>query len=546
MSKLKYTLIALFFFACGVFSQTSTVTLTTEAKTLEPGKPFTVYLHFTVPKGWHTYGNPAGDVGTPAKVRWDLPSGFQVSELHFPQAHKITTPPFITYGYEEAVTLKAVVVGPSTFRAKTVQLKGQVSWLICKELCIPQKAEVSLELPVKGVHVLWVQVITSVIFAFLGGLILNLMPCVFPVLSLKVLGFAQQAADQGRSALGNAWGYTAGILVSFWGLAGVLMGLRAAGLSLGWGFQLQSPVFVVGLSGVLWLLSLNFWGIFEIGLSLTSLGQFGKKSGPFLTGVLATVVAAPCTAPFMGSAMGFALSQPMWVAFLVFTALGFGLAFPYIVLSAYPRWLKFLPKPGAWMETFKQGLGFPLAATVLWLLWVLAKQTSSKAVIVQLGVLLGMGFFAWVYGKSRSTWGQVMIGVAIGGLMIVSVLRPLEKSRGFSHDSVKSNSADQIAAIDSLRKAGKWVFVDVSAAWCLTCQVNEKLVLNTSSVQEDFQKKQVQIIKLDWTDQDPLITRYLAQFNRSGVPFYVLYPGTGSPILLPELLTVSRLKKSLL
>jgi thiol:disulfide interchange protein len=392
----------------------------------------------------------------------------------------------------------------------------------------------------------------ALLFAFIGGLILNLMPCVLPVLSLKVMGIVQQAGEGSREKLKHGLLFTFGVLVSFWILAGLLLLLRAGGEQLGWGFQLQSPAFVSVLSVFLFLFGLSMFGVFEIGTSLMSVGQ-GTQSksayaGSFTSGILATVVATPCTAPFMGSALGFALSQPVWVSLLVFTFLGAGMAAPYLLLTLSPGLLKFIPKPGVWMESMKQFMGFLLMATVLWLLWVLSLQTGAEGVVLLLGALLIAGLGGWIIGR----WGNVakpqpVRGIAqgiailcIAGALVFSLLNihsQTPSANGVHRQGSIEWQNYSPELVDRLRAERKPVFIDFTAAWCLSCQVNEKVAFGSEDVQKAFAAKRIVAVKADWTNKDDVIGRALASFGRNSVPLYVLYPPGKDAVLLPEILT---------
>jgi thiol:disulfide interchange protein/DsbC/DsbD-like thiol-disulfide interchange protein len=385
--------------------------------------------------------------------------------------------------------------------------------------------------------------------AFIGGLILNLMPCVLPVLSIKVLSLVGQADAPMRARMKNAGAYSLGVLVAFWALAGLLIALRAGGEQLGWGFQLQSPPVIAGLASLFFLIALNLFGVFEVGMSLTRLGgKSGEGAGAsFSSGLLATLVATPCTAPFMGSALGFALTQPAPAALAIFTSLGAGMAAPFVALAASPRLLRFLPRPGAWMETMKQALGFLLAATVVWLAWVLGQQTGSDGVAMLLAALVVQAIGAWVLGKwavmTRSTAVRraavIAAAVLIAGGAAAAV--KLAGAGGSPAQAVATENWEPYseARVNELRAAGRPVFVDFGAAWCLTCQVNERVALAASPVLAKFQEKNVAMLKADWTSRDPAITAALTKLGRSGVPTYVLYAKDASapPRLLPEVLT---------
>ena len=392
----------------------------------------------------------------------------------------------------------------------------------------------------------------SLLFAFLGGIILNLMPCVLPVLSLKIMGFVQQANDEKENILKQGLIFTFGVLVSFWILAGALIALRQGGEQLGWGFQLQSPTFLILLSSFLFLFALSLFGVFEIGTSLTAVGNHTNKSGwvgSFLNGVTATVVATPCTAPFMGSALGYALTQPPFISLLIFTFVGLGMAFPYLILSSSPKLLKFVPKPGAWMETFKQFMGFLLAGTVLWLIWVLGIQAGNNAVTGLLFALLLISIAAWMLGKwatlvqtQTKRWITYFVSTLVIGLGVYVAISSLEFSQVASGQQTSSSEGIQWEnyspeRVEELKSSGTPFFLDFTAAWCLSCQVNDKVVFGSQDVIAAFKNKNIIAIKADWTSRDEKITKALEYFGRNSVPLYVLFGKDGKPKILPELIT---------
>ncbi|MEX1668995.1 protein-disulfide reductase DsbD family protein [Zhongshania guokunii] len=375
------------------------------------------------------------------------------------------------------------------------------------------------------------------IFAALGGAILNLMPCVFPVLGLKVLSFAN--ARSGSPANHGA-AYSAGVVLSFVAVAGVLIALQQAGQAIGWGFQLQTPWFVALLATLFFVLSLNLLGLFEIGGSWMNIGgdlsRQSGYSGSFFTGVLATVVASPCTAPFMGTAVGFAASQTPAISLLVFAFIGIGMALPVMLLTLFPAGLRRLPKPGQWMVTLRQLLAFPLLATAVWLSWVVGRQTGANGMALILSAWLLIGFGLWLYPLGRLA-KVLAIAAYIGALslMLSGLNKPIE--------TASAASGFDVSQIQRLRENGQNVFLDVTADWCITCAANEALVLHTDAIRAAFILHNVHYVTADWTRYDPAITQLLADYQRNGIPLYVYFPAdlAASPVVLPQVLTKSML-----
>jgi thiol:disulfide interchange protein DsbD len=639
-----------------------TAELITASHQVRSGDTLLVGVRLKMEMGWHIYWRNPGDSGEQTRLAWELPPGFQAGPILWPAPSRISLPPLVNFGYEnEAVLLTEILAGPQGKAAPV--LKAHVSWLVCEEICVPGKAELTLPLewttgkptasadgaflgaqrnhipsasakwkstaevseknlrlvfsgPTDGIthaeffpfsetliqnsaeqkfqtgsHSLTLDIPRStlgesgtlipaalagvvvfrgvqnssleilpaleatgsegypraLLFAFLGGLLLNLMPCVFPVLCLKVLGFAQIGGARRKKQIGHGMAYTLGILVSFWVLAGLLIALRAGGQAIGWGFQLQSPSFLAALSFLLVALSLNLFGVFEIGGGWTGVGQkwAGQEGlpGAFFAGVLATVVATPCTAPFMGTAMGYALGQPPLAALGIFSSLGTGLAAPYLVFSLSPGLTKRLPRPGIWMQVFKQAMAFPLLLTVVWLLSVLAAQTSTETVFQTLAAILFFSVGLWIYGlnDSRRTIPSLLALVFIG-LSLYWSLNEIRHTQPKNSQSSAAEGGWEVYSEQALQKArnnGQSVFIDFTAAWCITCQVNERLALSTQPVQDRFKQKNVLLLKADWTNQDEAISKKLESFGRNGVPLYVLYPPgeKSEPRILPQILT---------
>ncbi len=382
--------------------------------------------------------------------------------------------------------------------------------------------------------------------ALLGGMILNLMPCVFPVLSIKAVGLVAQAHDRAALRAGGL-AYTAGVLVTFGLVAAALLAFRAGGTDLGWGFQLQHPAFVAILAYLMFAVGLNLAGLLSMGPAIgigQGLAASGGHLGSFFTGALATLVATPCTAPFMVTAMGFALTAPWPVAVLVFQALGLGLALPYLALTFIPGLARLLPRPGPWMETFRQALSFPMFAAAAWLVWVLAQQTGPDGLAAVLAGMVLLGFAAWAWRRGGIVV-KVSAGLALAAALVLAVREPAVPAAPATAATAETYEAFSTARLDAARAAGKPVFVNMTAAWCITCLVNERVALNSEGGRKLFQDKGIVYLKGDWTNRDPEITRFLSAHGRSGVPLYVYYPPGGGPVVLDQILTEASLRESL-
>ena len=663
--------------------------LVAERTAFVPGKPLTVALRLAMQRGWHTYWRNPGDSGLATTLAWTLPQGMSAGPIQWATPQPLPVGPLVNYGYDgEVLLLVDITAVPDFLSGKSATLNARADWLVCKEICIPEGADLTLTLPIAtqseidprwgtaitdaraalprpldgwrvvatgkgdtvelalstdavasnpgtlrffpnaegkieaggaqtlvrdgtttrlllpvanqrvgdfarvagvltasdgfgGARAVTIDVplagavtvgskpvtggaaaaptilanvepplpfVVALVFAFIGGVLLNLMPCVFPVLSLKALGFATHG--EGRTlARRHGLAFAAGVVVSFWILAGALVALRAAGTQLGWGFQLQSPVVVSGLAILFFVLALNLSGLFDIGRLLPSAVTSWNAKNPYvndaLSGVLAVVVASPCSAPFMGAALGYALTESVAVTWITFTMLGLGMALPYVLLMLFPGWRGRLPRPGPWMVRLRQLLAFPLYATVLWLAWVLGAQLDNNAVARLGATLLLIAFALWAWQLRRAggtrAWGAgalaALAGAAVAAWPIVGATgsMPGERAGGSVAEAGpwQSYTPDRLA---QLTGDGRAVFVDFTAAWCVTCQVNKQLVLNTDAVQDAFAKSKVTLVRADWTRRDPAIGKALAALGRNGVPVYVLYrPGQG-PLLLPEVL----------
>jgi DsbC/DsbD-like thiol-disulfide interchange protein len=602
--------------------------LIVDAPLVKRGKPIDAAVTFTMPPHWHIYWLNPGDSGLPTRYEWTLPEGLTASEIAWPAPERIEFSGLVNYGYSNSVTLP-VTLTPSQDDI-TGEVKVKASWLVCKEICIPESAELTAMLnanpegatmiaaaralvpqpfdgrasfnatydvvtltvtrakpwgiiegvrfsPIEdgimtnnpaaqvkqvgneltlsfkrgtadpindwngvlhymqdGKNLAWrvaaknaVPVapsassqgaeaseyqtsaappssplpltaegfFTALVLAFFGGLILNIMPCVLPILALKALALSKKAQASRRAAALQGFSYTTGVILSFLLIAGVMIALQATGSVIGWGFQLQNPAFVAFLAVVMLLVSANLLGLFELpvlfGEKATGVDD-SKLSGSFLTGVLAVLVATPCTAPFMATAIGATLAYPPLQALAVFASLGLGMAAPFLIISLWPAARRLLPKPGAWMHRFKQILAVPMLATAAWLIWVLVQLVNPTPIVVA--------------------------------------------------DGYEPYSASRLSA---LRAEGKPVLVDATASWCITCKVNERVALKPPEMQQLFREKNITLMIADWTNADPEITKFLAGFGRNGVPLVVYYPPNGEPKILPQVLTPSIVREAI-
>ncbi len=438
------------------------------------------------------------------------------------------------YGSGTPVRLRGVLMAPEgrywdaerTLRALAIDVPVQLP---------PADATSAIPLPL------------LLVFAFTGGLLLNLMPCVLPIVSVKVLGFAHQGRLTAGTARRHGLVFAGAVIASFWVLAGMLLAVRAGGTQIGWGFQLQSPHFVAGMALLFFVIGLSLLGVFEVRtLSLRwadSTRARGAYQRSFWDGALATLVATPCSAPFMGAALGAAVVLPALEALLIFTCLGAGMATPYVVMSLIPQLVSRLPKPGAWTETLKHILAFPMIATTIWLVWVFGNQAGVDGVAFLLAALLLLGIALWLLGRWPAVHATLRVRLATRSvaalaalLSFLAVYQGAQSTASPTPDSAwQSFSVDRI---DALHAEGRAAFVDFTAAWCLTCQVNKRTTLNSETVRNAFARKDVSLFRADWTSRDEEITRALASHGRNGVPLYVLYPGNDRPpVLLPEVLT---------
>ncbi len=547
-----------------------------------PGGEFRAGVLLRVDEGWHVFGEDPGFTGLPTEIEWETSGGVTVGSPRFPAEVEFEVFGEPARGHTGTVLIWARV-RVAEDAAMPVELRARVSWAaVAEEDYLPDEVEDTLTIPLGDTSlpatdgVEWPEevrpetavaegeadtparpLLPLLLLGLAGGLILNLMPCVFPVIGLKIMGFVNQAGEDRARIVGHGLVFSGGVLVSFWILAGALIALRAGGGELGWGFQLQDARFVLILTVILLAFGLNMSGVFEIGMSAVGVGdQLTAKpgyAGSFFSGVLATVVATPCAAPFLAPALGAALTLPAASSLAVFTAIAIGLALPYLALSAFPNLISKLPRPGAWMESLKQFLSFLLYGTVAYLLWVLADQVEGDFFLLILFALVVMAMGCWVYGRwSLPHRRRQVRWAARAGAALLLILPFGFVWRGIADEERRRELIAQIEAgeaeqdfliwqpwseakVEELRAEGRFVYIDFTARWCATCQVNKRAYENAEVIRA-FLKNDVALLRADWTQHDPAITRALAKFDRSAIPFNVLYaPGQDEPVIFPEL-----------
>lgn len=576
----------------------------TDLTSYAAGTPVRIAAVVTIDEGWHIQSHtPSYKYLIPTELALELPEGWPEAVIRYP-AHIMWQSQFAEdplAAYEHEAVIHVSVELPSDLATGGVEVPVELLYQACDELvCLPPtttETTVRLEIGEAGEatgHPAFtaaptlppdnaggLSLLAALIPALLGGLILNGMPCVLPIVSLKLFGFAQASGKPRREIVGGALMTTLGILVSFWALAGATLLARSAGQAVGWGIQFQNPVFVTFLALVLTLFSLNVWGLFEIQLPHALANRLGGHthsaheghshshshsaaaanhqagggagySGHFFSGVFATLMATPCSAPFLGTAVGFALSQPATTIVFVFTAVGIGLATPYLLLAAMPRATRLLPRPGEWMATLRGVMGFLIAGTTIWLLYVLAAQMdSARLAFLEIG-LLTLALFIWLQSRSQKMALRVF---GRAGAVTAAVLVLLLANGATAQSRGPGTAAGGVQVLDwvpwdpvqaeTLAAEGRLVFVDVTADWCATCKVNERLVLETDETAELFDRYEVVAMKADWTNRNDDIARYLASFGRYGIPFYALYRPGQEPHVFSELLRGGRLEEAI-
>ena len=661
------------------------VSLVADTAQIAPGQSFYLGVEYAMEDTWHIYWKNPGDAGIPTEISWDFPEGFTVGPLQWPTPKTYQMGGLMNYVHEGTVILMAKITAPETLpQASEITFKARSDWLICKDICVPGGADLSLSLPIatggasgeipigltqlfKENQKTWPDSDTNagysvqaykngetfylvaqspnlpstaegfyffedntgtldesgyplspsidsngaqnfavdgntlqvaltksewgpestdslagvlqtpdgsfyfeseiilgpppanvtqaeaseplaqiLVWGFLGGMILNLMPCVFPVIGIKIMGFVNQAGEDSKKIVAHGLAFTAGVLISSWTLAGIFIAVRTGGESLGWGFQFEDPATLYVLTIIFLVFAMNMSGVFEFGTSVMNVGQgSAQKSGligTFFSGILATVVSTPCSGPFLGSALGAVIALPDFSTMLVFTTIAMGLSTPYLLLSIFPKAIRLLPRPGAWMETLKQGLAFLLYGSAAFFLAVFGGTTlkndafdSNTHIIASLALtIIALGI--WVYGRWAAPYKskkRKTIGSLIAATFII-----FGTWAGYPRQSVLTWETWSVERIQEARENGETVYVDFTATWCATCQTNKILAVNRKPVIERVLNQNIVMLKADWTDFDPEITDELARFQRNAVPFNLVYgPGADEPLILPEVLT---------
>ena len=567
---------------------------------LEPQKGQLIGLKIQLEAGWHlSWDNYEGNKSEPS-IQWDLPSGFTLEPIVIPKPEAYSFMGLASEGYKDTVLLLYRLTPPidsleqQTIGREAISLVANIRWLLCKDICIPGETQAVLELSVadksqatehapklKEVltgsqlsletketlnfesQVLSFGLLGWLGLAFLGGLILNLMPCVLPVLSIKLMSLFESAHQDQRKILLHGCMYALGTVSSFIILALVLFTLRSFGESVGWGFQLQDPYFVTFLIALFFLIGMNMIGVFEVGLSLVGIGAkaSSKQSSPWAslgTGILATIAGAPCVGPFIGGVSGLALQADLWTGLSVFGFMGLGMASPFLLCAVFPNLLKCLPKPGPWMQVFRQIMGMLLIGSAAFLVWVVQQSTGNTGLLYLLCFLVLIALSGWVYGR----WGSsnylnpyrnlvsiLATLLVLGGFLVVS--QNIAKLYGESMNTVNNAAEDTWAswsedAVDEVLSNGRIAFVDFTASWCLICQSNKVLVLRTPETAALFEKYKVVPFTADWTLRNSKITRALESYKRSGVPLYLFLTPEGGHKVLPQNLSHSIMEAELL
>ncbi len=545
-SKVCLALLLLFLTLGLVEAQTNVVKAVIEPAKLKAGEKGVLKVTIAIPDSQH-----AGLQEDYLYVTVDSISGIVWEKTVYPQGDK--TPEGVTT-YKKSVTLEKTFTIDNSFKEGKVDLKVRTGYQFCLDTgsCfMPQEVEQALPLTVLPRSTDYLKFLKFLLMAFVGGIILNVMPCVLPVLSIKALSIVKQSHEDKKAIMHHSFAYTAGILASFLILAVLVIVLKSSGELIGWGFQFQSPTFVIILLSVIFVFALSLFDVFIIsapGMNVAAKASSkGGFTGSFMSGVFAVVLATPCTAPLLGAALGFAFTQPAHSIILIFLSVGLGLALPFLILAFWPKAIKKIPRPGEWMNIFKEFMGFLLLATAIWLITVVLAQVGSQNLLNILVYLLVLALSCWLYGRMthpelsvRTHWIGLILAVLILAVGIKYTLNFKKAAPGTELKAEKEGNWQNFdpAAIEKLIAEGKPVFIDFTAAWCMTCKVNENTVLYTDEIEAVLTAKKVNLFKADYTNKDEVVGKWIQSYGRAGVPVYAIYvPGETNPIVLPEIIT---------
>lgn len=570
------------------------VSIIAENDKIAAGSKTYVGIKFTMSPGWHIYYRDPGETGRATSIKLNLPPGFIAEEAIWLKPEINQEGGFTSNVYSDETIIAIPIQAPGNLAlGSKLTISADLTWLACNNSCIPGEASVAVELNVVDAQTAanatqtkefqafpalrqkvdsnnsvfnqdfnlaeksndWITYLQYLSLAFVGGLILNFMPCVLPVVSLKILSFVKEAGESRAKVLMLGLAYAAGTVSTCLVLGGAVITLQAAGLTVGWGFQFQQPLFVLGMAALLTVMSLGLFGVFMVNINTgRNLEQLSRRKGlvgSFFTGVIATILSTPCTAPFLGAAIGFAFAQPWWGILAVFSAIGSGLASPYVLLSFNPSWQKLLPKPGQWMEHFKQGMGFILLFSAVWLLSILGSVTGAGGLIGGLIFIVATSFSAWLVGTFANFMAsrrQKIVVWLIACLISTTTLYAFAWKAVTEVKATPTVTAAQLSnaidwqpfvkeQVDQSLSEGHVVFLDFTAEWCQTCKLNEKTTFASKAVADKFKAAGVVAYKGDWTSSNAEITKILQKFGRSGVPLYVVFSPhrPNQPVVLSEI-----------
>jgi thiol:disulfide interchange protein len=550
--------------APAITSDISTASIIAEKNAVQQGEKLWVALRIQLGDGWHSYANPSGDSGYATKIALKLPDGVQASPIYWQEATPFYTDDILSYGYANEVYHFIAIDIPKDYAGEELAFEARAEWLVCKDICIPESGKWQVSIPIGEAQVDAdfsakrmnatpneaiikqpntpiakpndFNIMLALISAFIGGLVLNLMPCVLPILSLKTLSLVKIAGKSRRLSALHGVSYTCGTIAGFIALALIIIALKASGTAVGWGFQLQSPTIIALLALLMLIIALNLSDVFELPAIGGGFQTGSGLSASFFTGLLAVSVATPCTAPFMAGAVGFAITQSTIAQIAIFAALGLGLASPYLLISLVPKLQKCLPKSGAWTLHFKHFLAFPMYAAAAWLAWVLARQAGDFALATLFTGALITASLLWLIGK---LYGRKLLKTALFITLLITIFLTITSvaTPMIASYLAKISQPYSPAKLQKLQSDGQKIFIYATADWCITCKLNEKLVLSDDAIGSHFTAQNIAVLKADFTNHDADIAKLLSSNGLAGVPAYLYYDGVANQTqVLPNLL----------